>query len=99
MRSKARQGRPRLRVRRNRLRQLGRRTFGTTTDAALAAALGIDASGLSHLMTGQQQPSASTIAYLLETFDVEFEDLFERYSPTPTASPPTDPEAAVTTAA
>jgi hypothetical protein len=50
------------------------------------------------LINAKIQPSAGTIAFLLDTFDVEFEDLFERYSPTPAATPPTDPEAATTAA-
>lgn len=90
--------RRRLRVRKERLRQLGRRKFKVTTDGALAAALGIDPKNFSWLINGRMQPSATTITHLLDSLDVEFEDLFERYTPEPAASPPTNPEAATTAA-
>ncbi len=83
MRSKNHEGLRRLRIRRDRLRQLGRRKFGAETDIALAVAIGIDNSNLCHLFNGRRQPSAETIVLLLDMFDVEFEDLFERYHPQP----------------
>ncbi len=85
--TKPREGR-RVRIRKERLRQLGRRKFGVETDAALSARLGIDAGNLSNLMNGRKQPSLQTVLYLLDVFDVDLDDLFERYEPTPAASPP-----------
>lgn len=83
MKSKTLAGRRRLRIRRERLQQLGRRQFGATTDAALAVGLGVDPSGLCHLLSGRRQPSTRMVVYLLDLFDVEFDDLFERYDPPP----------------
>lgn len=79
----------RVRIRKERLRQLGRRKFGTETDAALSARLGIDHGNLSNLINGKKQPSLQTVLYLLHVFDVDLDDLFERYDaprPTPSAS-------------
>lgn len=86
MRSKHHEGLRRLRLRRDRLRQLGRRKFGAETDIALAVAIGIDNSNLCHLFNGRRQPSAETIVLLLDLFQVDFEDLFERYEPPPRAT-------------
>jgi transcriptional regulator with XRE-family HTH domain len=88
------EGRRRLRIRKDRLRQLGRRKFGTTTDGALATHLGFDHSNLSNLLNGKTEPSTRTVIYLLDLFEVELDDLFERYSPPPRRDP-----AAVTPAA
>ncbi len=87
MRSKNHEGLRRLRLRRDRLRQLGRRKFGATTDTALSAKIGIDQSNLCHLFSGRRQPSAETIVLLLDLFQVDFEDLFERYQPPPRETP------------
>lgn len=82
--TKPREGRRRLRIRKERLQQLGRRKFGATTQGALSHAIGIDESNLCNLLSGKRQPSAETIVHLLDLFDVDFEDLFERYEPQPT---------------
>ncbi len=87
MNSKPREGRRRLRIRKERLQQLGRRKFGATTQGALSFHIGIDESNLCNLLSGKRQPSADTIVHLLDLFDVDFEDLFERYDPQPTRTP------------
>lgn len=83
MQTKIRRPRRRLRVRRDRLRQLGRQRLGIGTDVALAIALNMDQSNLCNLLSGKTQPSPATILMLLDTFDVTFEDLFEGYDPDP----------------
>ncbi len=85
--TKPREGR-RVRIRKDRMRQLGRRKFGVETNAALSVCLGIDAGNLSNLISGRKQPSLRTVLYLLDVFDVDLDDLFERYEPTPTDPPP-----------
>ncbi len=82
MQTKTRQTDRRLRVRRDRLRQLGRQRLGTRTDVALAIALGMDQSALCNLLSGKSQPGPRTILNLLDRFDVTFEDLFEAYDAT-----------------
>ena len=49
------------------------------TDVALAAMLGLDQSNLCNLLSGKTQPGPRTIVALLDTFDVDFEELFEAY--------------------
>ncbi len=47
------------------------------TDAALAAAMGIDAGNLSRVLKGTQQPGPKFIAALCTALDASLEDLFE----------------------
>lgn len=86
MRTKPFQGRRRLRVRTDRLRQLARARFECPTDDALAALLGMDRSNFSRLVNGQQ-PRTATVVLLLDMFEVEFWDLFEAYD-TPSQTSP-----------
>lgn len=56
-----------------------RRWKGLTTDAALAAAMGIDPGNLSRVLSKkhQQQPGPKFIAALCYALDAELADLFE----------------------
>ena len=54
-----------------------RRWKGVTTDAALALEMGIDASNLSRVLRGRQQPGPRFIAALCNALDAELDDLFE----------------------
>lgn len=50
---------------------------GIKTDAALAAAMGIDAGNLSRVLKGTQQPGPKFIAALCTALDADLADLFE----------------------
>lgn len=54
-----------------------RKWVGLTTDASLAARMGIDAGNLSRVLRGQQQPGPKFIAALCSSLDAELGDLFE----------------------
>ncbi|MBB3041173.1 helix-turn-helix domain-containing protein [Nocardioides soli] len=66
-------------VLRLKLDQLGkiRGWTGLKTDAALAAAMGIDAGNLSRVLKGKQQPGPKFIAALCTALKADLEDLFE----------------------
>lgn len=66
-------------VLRLKLDQLGkiRAWTGLKTDAALAAAMGIDAGNLSRVLKGKQQPGPKFIAALCTALKADLEDLFE----------------------
>lgn len=54
-----------------------RRWKGITSDAQLAAAMGIDAGNLSRVLADKQQPGPKFIATLCHALDAELDDLFE----------------------
>jgi transcriptional regulator with XRE-family HTH domain len=54
-----------------------RRWKGLTTDAALAAEMGIDAGNLSRVLNEKQNPGPKFIAALCYALDAELADLFE----------------------
>jgi transcriptional regulator with XRE-family HTH domain len=67
-----------LTLRRDQLTKI-RRWNGVTTDAALAAKMGIDAGNLSRVLSDKhpQQPGPKFIAALCSALDAELGDLFE----------------------
>lgn len=67
-----------LRLRKDQLAKI-RRWNGLTTDAALAAKMGIDAGNLSRVLSDKhaQQPGPKFIAALCLALDAELADLFE----------------------
>lgn len=67
-----------LRLRRDQLTKI-RKWKGVTTDAALAATMGIDAGNLSRVLSEvhPQQPGPKFIAALCVALDAELDDLFE----------------------
>jgi len=58
-----------------------RKWVGLTTDAALAARMGIDAGNLSRVLRGIQQPGPKFIAALCVALDADLADLFEVVPP------------------
>jgi len=66
----------RINLRHDQLRKV-RRWVGLTTDAALAARMGIDPGNLSRVLNGRQAPSSGFIAAMCAALDAEFDDLFE----------------------
>lgn len=77
MRAKTRTTLLTLVVRTESFRQIGRDRLGVTTDAAIADRLGMDRAALSDLLHGKVQPSGRTIATILATLRVPFEDVFD----------------------
>jgi transcriptional regulator with XRE-family HTH domain len=77
MRAKTRTTQLTLAVRTEAFRRIGRDRLNVATDAAIADRLGMDRAALSDLLHGKVQPSGRTIATILGTFRVPFEDLFD----------------------
>lgn len=77
MRAKKRGTRLVLAVRADDFRRIGRAQLDVTTDGAIADRLGMDRAALSDLLHGKVQPSGPTIATILATLRVPFEDVFD----------------------
>ena len=77
MRAKGRTTQPVLAIRTEAFRRIGRDRLRVDTDTAIAAHLGMDRAALSDLLHGKVQPSGPTIAMILTTLRVPFEDVFD----------------------
>jgi transcriptional regulator with XRE-family HTH domain len=87
MRAKDRTTYPALAIRTEAFRRIGRDRLRVDTDTAIAARLGMDRAALSDLLHGKVQPSGPTIAMILATLRVPFEDVFDVRLAVPRSEP------------